>query len=308
MIEGGGSGMAIIKTEKLTKKFGSLVAVDDISLEIAGGECFGLLGPNGAGKTTLIRLLTAVSPPTSGAIWMMGKDLKAAHRQVKQALGVVPQGDNLDPDLSVLQNLLTYARYFAIPREEARRRSHEVLRLFQLQEKQNSRIRELSGGMKRRLLIARGLLNQPRILILDEPSSGLDPQSRHLVWQKLRELKAGGVTLLLCTQNMDEAFLLCDRVAVIHLGRILVTGTPRELVARYVGDRVLEIELDSSRRDEIIRRLGEARLEYEEAGGVIQVFHFEDGLAARLDGLPGRQRPGTLEDVFFRLTGRSLAE
>jgi lipooligosaccharide transport system ATP-binding protein len=219
--------MAIVKTANLTKKFKELVAVDNVSLEVEEGECFGLLGPNGAGKTSLIRMITAVSPPSEGDIWVDGNDLAKYPRQVKAILGVVPQLDNLDPDLNVLQNLLTFARYFAIPRGEAYRRSLEILNLVQLEDKLNSRINELSGGMKRRLLIGRGLINLPKILILDEPSIGLDPQAKHMVWQKLKELKSQGITQLLCTQNMEEAARLCDRVAVMHQGRVMVIGTPQ---------------------------------------------------------------------------------
>ncbi|MFC2007587.1 ABC transporter ATP-binding protein [Chloroflexota bacterium] len=297
--------MTIIKTTNLTKKFKELVAVDNLGLEIAAGECFGLLGPNGAGKTSIIRMITGVSPPTGGEIWVDGKDLAKVPREVKAILGVVPQIDNLDPDLRVLQNLLTFARYFNIPGDEARRRSMEVLHLFQLEDKQKSRIKELSGGMKRRLLIARGLINQPRIIILDEPSIGLDPQSRHLVWQKLTELKSQGVTQLLCTQNMEEALLLCDRIAIIHLGKILAIDTPRELISRYTGNRIWEIELTPDNRDKVISQLTELKLEFEELGNIVNVFHIDDKLAAEL---PGRPRSATLEDVFFRLTGRTLIE
>lgn len=300
--------MAIIKTINLTKKFKELVAVDNISLEIEEGECFGLLGPNGAGKTSLIRMITAVSPPTNGDIWVMGKNLTKFPGAVKTTLGVVPQIDNLDPDLTVLQNLITFARYFAIAKNEAYHRSREVLRLFQLEDKQNSRIKELSGGMKRRLLLARGLINHPQIMILDEPTIGLDPQAKHLVWQKLKELKSQGVTQLLCTQNMEEAALLCDRVAIIHLGRILIADTPQELIVRYVGNKIWEIELTSGERNKVIKELTSHRLEFEETGSTIQVFHLEGKLAGRLMNFPGRPRPATLEDVFFRLTGRSLAE
>lgn len=300
--------MPIIQVKDLTKKFGELVAVDNISLEIEEGECFGLLGPNGAGKTSLIRMITAVSPPTRGDIQVNGKDLSKYPREVKATLGVVPQIDNLDPDLTVLNNLLTFARYFEIPRNEAYRRSLEVLHLFQLEDKKKSRIKQLSGGMKRRLLIARGLINQPRIMILDEPSIGLDPQARHLVWQKLRELKSQGVTQLLCTQNMEEAAILCDRVAVMHLGRILVIDTPRELISRYVGSRVWEFDSARGDRDKIIKELESHHLEFEEAGSIIQVFHIEDESNIKLTVSPDRTRPATLEDVFFKLTGRLLVE
>ena len=303
--------MAVIVAWHLTKKFKDLVAVDDVSLEIEEGECFGLLGPNGAGKTSLIRMIIAISPPTRGNIWVQGKDLKVYPRQVKAILGVVPQIDNLDEDLTVLQNLTTFARYFAIPRDEAHRRSLELLRFFKLEEKHHSRIRELSGGMKRLLLLARGLINQPEIMILDEPTIGLDPQTKHLVWQKLGELKAQGVTQLLCTQNMEEAAVLCDRVTVMHLGKILVQDSPQALLARYVGDEVLGIEVNSGNRGEIIEELTSGGFEFVDVGDTIQVFHVSrDELARGLKNLPERliQRPTTLEDVFFRLTGRTLAE
>ena len=303
--------MVIIKTRNLTKKFKDLLAVDNLNLEIEEGECFGLLGPNGAGKTSLVRMIIAVSPPTEGDIWVLGKDLRLYSRQVKAILGVVPQLDNLDPDLTVLQNLVTFARYFEIPRNEAHRRSMEVLSLFKLEDKRNSRIRELSGGMKRRLLIARSLINMPKIMILDEPTIGLDPQAKHLVWQKLSELKTQGVTQLVCTQNMEEATLLCDRVAIMHQGKILSLDTPRELISRYVGDQILEIEVRAGERDNIIKELASRRLDFEDVGDKIQVFHtnrneLAEGLESFPDGL--RQRSATLEDVFFRLTGRTLAE
>jgi lipooligosaccharide transport system ATP-binding protein len=303
--------MTIIKTKNVTKKFRDLVAVDGVDLEIEEGECFGLLGPNGAGKTSLIRIITAVSPPTTGDVWVLGYDLRTHSRQVKAILGVVPQLDNLDPDLTVLQNLMTFARYFNIAKNEARQCSMEVLRLFELEDKCNSRIRELSGGMKRRLLIARGLINLPKIMILDEPTIGLDPQGKYLVWHKLIELKSQGVTQLLCTQNMEEATVLCDRVAIMHQGKILSLGTPQGLISRYVGNELWEIEVNSEERDKIVRELESRGLDFEDAGGKIHVFHIEADESTRgLVNFPERlrQRPATLEDVFFRLTGRSLAE
>lgn len=303
--------MAIIVTQHVTKKFKDLVAVDDVSLAVEEGECFGLLGPNGAGKTSLIRMIIAISPPTEGDIWVQGKDLKVYPRQVKAILGVVPQMDNLDEDLTVLQNLTTFARYFAIPKDEAYRRSLELLRLFQLEEKHHSRIRELSGGMKRLLLIARGLINRPEIMVLDEPTVGLDPQTKHLVWQKLGELKAQGITQLLCTQNMEEAATLCDRVIVMHRGKILDQDTPRALIARYVGDEVLGIEVNLGNREQVIRELTGFGCDFVDVGDVIRVFQVSrNELTSRLPDLPGRliERSATLEDVFFRLTGSKLEE
>ena len=303
--------MTIIRTQNLTKSFRDVLAVDNVNLEVEEGECFGLLGPNGAGKTSLVRMIIAVSPPTKGGIWVLGKDIATHSRQVKAILGVVPQLDNLDPDLTVLQNLMTFARYFDIPKNEARRRSMEVLSLFELQNRCSSKIRELSGGMKRRLLIARGLINMPKILVLDEPTIGLDPQAKYLVWHKLTELKSQGVTLLLCTQNMEEATVLCDRVAIMHQGRIISLDAPKKLISRHVGNEVWEIDVDSEGRDKTVKELESRGLRYEEVGGKIHIFHVEAEEPIRgLLNSPEqvRRRPATLEDVFFKLTGRSLLE
>jgi lipooligosaccharide transport system ATP-binding protein len=303
--------MFVITIRNLIKQFKDLLAVDAVNLNVKGGECFGLLGPNGAGKTSLIRMLTAVSPPTRGEIHVLGQDLKTHSREVKAMIGVVPQLDNLDPDLTVLQNLTTFARYFDMPKDEAAQRSIELITLFELENKRNSHIRELSGGMKRRLLLARGLINMPKILILDEPTIGLDPQGKHLVWQKLIELRSQGITILLCTQNMEEAILLCDRVAIMHQGKILTIGVPAELISHYVGDSVSEIEVKPTERDKIVEDIKSQELDFDVVGNTITVFRLQDDeplkgmtdLQAQL-----RKRPATLEDVFFRLTGRSLAE
>ncbi|MBI2868305.1 MAG: ABC transporter ATP-binding protein [Chloroflexi bacterium] len=297
--------MAIIRTVKLTKHYRDLVAVDEADLEVEENECFGLLGPNGAGKTTLIRMITGVSPPTRGEIWINNISLLAEPRRVKALLGVVPQKENLDPDLNVFQNLLTFTRYFDIPDREARRRSAEILDFFELREKRHNSIRELSGGMKRRLLLARGLINQPKILVLDEPSVGLDPQGKYQVWQKLKDLRAQGVTQLLSTQNMEEAALLCNRVAIINLGKILVIDRPRELVSRFIGERTWEIETNSHDRTEIIAELRELKVDFQEAGGTIKLFNISDAVK---DRFPVTSRQANLEDVFFKLTGRSLTE
>ncbi len=303
--------MAIIVTRNLTKKYKQLIAVDKVNLAIEEGECFGLLGPNGAGKTTLTRLITGVSPSTSGEVWIEGKALKAYAREIKAAIGVVFQEDNLDQDLTVLQNLIAFARYFDIPRKEAYRRSLEVLRVFELETKLKSNLRELSGGMKRRLLIARGLINHPRVLVLDEPTSGLDPQARHLVWQKLKEQKNQGVTQVLSTQNMEEAAILCDRLAIMHQGKILSLDTPENLIRRHVGREVWEISVDSEDRGKMLNELSNRGLEFEDTPGNILIFHVDSeeplaGLIASTERL--RHRPATLEDVFLRLTGRKLNE
>ena len=303
--------MAIIRTKELIKRFKHVLAVDRVSLEIEEGECFGLLGPNGAGKTSLIRMITAVSPPTAGEIWVDGKSLDDCAREAKAMMGVVPQLDNLDPDLTVWQNLMTFARYFNVPGKVARQRCGDLLALLKLEEKRNSAIRELSGGMRRRLLIARGLINDPRIVILDEPTIGLDPQARHLVWHKLSELDARGVTRILCTHNMDEAATLCDRVAIMYEGRILALDSPAALVARHVGREVWEIQVDAQERERVVAGLESRQLDFEDAGTHLYVFHLdaEHALGDVVDnGRRVKQRPATLEDVFFRLTGRSLVE
>jgi lipooligosaccharide transport system ATP-binding protein len=297
--------MPVIKVSNVTKRFKELLAVDGIDLEIEERECFGLLGPNGAGKTTLIRMLTAVSPMTEGEITVLGMDLKKYPREVKARLGVIPQVDNLDEDLTVIQNLMTFARYFAIRKDVARRRSLEILQSMQLEDKRDSKIDELSGGMKRRLLIGRGLINDPDIIILDEPSIGLDPQARHMVWQKLRELKSKGVTQLLCTQNMEEAERLCDRVAIINQGRIIDIDTPGKLVLKYIGHQVWEIDLSKTDRDAVVGELKRRHLEYEELTDMLHVVSHD---LKSIKELPGMGRAATLEDVFFKLTGRSLNE
>jgi lipooligosaccharide transport system ATP-binding protein len=303
--------MAIIVAKNLSKKYKDLLAVDDVSLEVKEGECFGLLGPNGAGKTSLIRMITAVSPPLSGDIGVAGMDLKKHPRQVKAIFGIVPQIDNLDEDLTVLQNLTTFARYFGISKTVAHTRGCELLRLFRLEEKSGGRIKELSGGMRRLLLIARGLVNQPRITIFDEPTVGLDPQTRHLVWQQLTELKAQGTTQLLCTQNMEEAAVLCDRVAIMNLGRILSLDSPRALISRHVGETVLEVEVTSINRIGVTEELTKHAIEFLDVGNTIKVLGVNrEQLPASLLGTAEelRLRPATLEDVFFRLTGKTLEE
>jgi lipooligosaccharide transport system ATP-binding protein len=303
--------MAVIKTQNLTKKYRELVAVNNVNLEVTKGECFGLLGPNGAGKTSLLKMITAVSPPTSGDIWVLGKNLSTDSRAVKAKLGVVPQQDNLDEDLNVIQNLVTFARYFDLPKKEAEQRSLEILHLFELESKRDSHIRELSGGMRRRLLIGRGLINQPQLIILDEPTIGLDPQAKHLVWRKLTELRFQGVTQLICTHNMDEAATICDRVAIMHLGKILSLDKPPELVTRYVGKEVWVIEVASEETANILEKVKSLGLDFEIAENRIHLFHLDsDETVNSLCQSPIslQRRPGTLEDVFLRLTGRTLLE
>ena len=281
-------------------------------LDIAGGECFGLLGPNGAGKTSLVRMIVGVSPISEGSIVVDGKDITREPRLIKAQLGVVPQEENLDPDLTVLDNLVTFARYFDIPRDEARQRALANLQLFELQDRQKSKIEELSGGMKRRLLIARALTNRPKILVLDEPTVGLDPQTKHLVWRKLRTLKAQGTTLLLCTQNMDEASFLCDRLAIMNDGRIVALGSPQELVAKHGGSQIIEVRVRSTeRRDLVLSMMSERGLQWQEIEETLYIYQgdgqvLDEELESELAIM--NQHVPTLEDVFLKLTRRSLKE
>ncbi|MFA4837321.1 MAG: ABC transporter ATP-binding protein [Dehalococcoidia bacterium] len=303
--------MLIIETRDIIKKYGALTAVAGVSLRIEAGECFGLLGPNGAGKTTLVKMIIAVAPITSGQALVAGMDVTRKPRQIKALIGVVPQEENLDPDFSVLKNLLVFSRYFDIPSAEAKRRALVNLELFELAVRQKSKIRELSGGMKRRLLIARGLINQPRILVLDEPSVGLDPQTKHMVWQKLNSLKQQGTTLLLTTQNMDEAAVLCDRLAIMNEGRIVALGSPGSLIAEYGGKQIIQAKTDSASKGLVEAELKRQGFYWQEMGETIYIIQPD---SAGLTGLLSEklvvvsQRIPTLEDVFLRLTGRSLTE
>ncbi len=302
----------IIRARGLTKRFGDLVAVDGIDFSVDEGECFGMLGPNGAGKTSTIRMISCVSPLTAGELWVSGMDVTTSGREIKARLGVVSQEENLDPDLSVRQNLLVYARYFDIPAAEARARADEVLELFQLDDRRDEIVDNLSGGMKRRLIIARALINQPSILVLDEPTTGLDPQARHLVWRKLRLLQSQGITLLLTTHYMEEAAHLCDRIIIINLGKILAEGTPAGLIEQHVGRQVLELRIQDGTRDaaiEILRRYEGLRLE--DVEDLVYVFGPAQEWAEVIEALREfrdhvRLREATMEDVFLQLTGRGL--
>jgi lipooligosaccharide transport system ATP-binding protein len=304
---------SVIVGRRLTKRYGSLTAVKGIDFAIESQECFGFLGPNGAGKTTTMRMIYGFSPVTEGELHVLGKDVQTEIRAIKQQIGVIPQEDNLDPDLKVLQNLLVYARYFDIPKHIARERAQEALELLQLWERRVAFIRELSGGMKRRLIIARALINKPDLLIADEPTTGLDPQARHLVWQKLRQLKSRGVTLVLTTHYMEEAAQLCDRVAIMDQGKILDVGSPQELIEKHVRPEVFELQLSDGARDKLRSRLRELPVQVEEAGDTLYAYT-NDGqkVRAELDAVAGIQRlvqrQATLEDVFLKLTGHALAE
>jgi len=300
----------IIQARGLTKRYGELVAVAGIDFSVEAGECFGFLGPNGAGKTSTIRMVCCQSPPTAGELWVDGLEVTTQGRRIKARLGVAPQEINLDPDFTVLHNLLVYARYFGLPTEVARQRAREVLELFHLGEKATSPVQELSGGMKRRLVVARAWIHQPRILVLDEPTAGLDPQARHLVWQKLRQFQAQGTTILLTTQNMEEAARLCHRLVIMHQGRILAQGRPQELVERYVGSQVVEVPLELARRSRLMERLPATPLAWETVEDTVYIFARDGRALLQATGpLEGATyRPATLEDVFLHLTGRGLTE
>ena len=296
----------------LTKRFGDLVAVDGSGFEVGAGECFGLLGPNGAGKTTIVRMIHAVVPVTAGDLLVLGHRVDREPAAVKRRLGVVPQEENLDPDLTPLENLLVFARYFDIPRVEARRRAADLLEFVELTVRAHSPLEALSGGMKRRLLIARALLNQPDLLVLDEPTTGLDPQARHLVWQRLRSLKAQGITQVLTTHYMEEAGQLCDRVALLHAGRILRLGRPVDLVRAEIGDEVIEIRGDVALQHRALALLDGKPIRYERAGDTLYLYVSEGrSLLPALGALRPSyllHRPAGLEDLFLKLAGRSLQE
>lgn len=300
-----------VRALDLTKRYGTFTAVDGVSFEIRPGECFGLLGPNGAGKTTTIRMINCTSPLTGGQLWVDGKDVRRQQRAIKSVLGVVSQADSLDGDLTVLQNLVCYGRYFNLPARETLRRAHEVLEFFSLDDRAANTPDELSGGMRRRLLIARVLLHRPRILLLDEPTTGLDPQSRLMVWDKLGELRDEGITILLTTHYMAETSYLCDRLIIIDNGKVLVEGSPGELIERHVGSQVTEVRVEHHERESLEQALSVAGAELDHWGDSIIVYHRNgSGIPPDLDlgSRPVTTRPGNLEDVFLRLTGRGLRE
>ena len=308
---GAASDVKPVVAQNLVKEFGDLVAVRGIDFAVRSGECFGFLGPNGAGKTSTMRMITCASPVTSGSLLVNGLSVQTEARAVKSIIGVVPQGDNLDDEISVINNLRLYAGYFGIGTAEADVRARSALELFQLADRADSQVDELSGGMKRRLLIARGLINEPEILVLDEPTTGLDPQARHLVWRTLRRLKDRGVTMLLTTHYMDEAATLCDRLIVMHEGRILAEGTPQELILRIAGETVIEAHsLDVAALDRVAEHLRDAGAEIEQTPDTVHAFGL-NGSDVTESNVPGAQiysRPANLEDVFLRLTGRRLEE
>ncbi len=303
--------MPLVEARSLVKRFGNVVAVAGISFTVRAGECFGLLGPNGSGKTSTMRLIGCVSPVTSGELRVAGMDVRERPREIRRLIGVVPQEDNLDRDLTVLQNLQVYARYFNLPAGLAHERALAWLQFFQLTERAKSPVDDLSGGMKRRLLIARALMHEPKLLILDEPTTGLDPQARRLVWEQALELKARGITVLLSSHYMDEAAYLCDRLLILDMGRVVEEGSPAELVRRHVSGEVLELRPAPSEREALLTKLEALGVEHQASGPVLFAYP-KDGrtLARELEGAVAQltYRTANLEDVFLRLTGRELRE
>lgn len=304
----------IVSAHGLTKKFGDFEAVRGIDFEIAPGEAFGFLGPNGAGKSSTMRMIGCVSPVTSGTLRLFGLDPATKGRQIRARLGVVPQQDNLDSELTVFDNLVVYGRYFDIPRAECKARARELLEFVQLSDRADSRVEPLSGGMKRRLTIARSLINQPELLLLDEPTTGLDPQARHILWDRLYRLKQQGVTLVLTTHYMDEAEQLCDRLVVMDGGLIVAEGSPRALISEHSTREVLELRFPAgtnAERSRSIADLGERQeilpdrvLVYDDDGESVLHRVHERGVAPE----SALVRRSTLEDVFLRLTGRTLVD
>jgi lipooligosaccharide transport system ATP-binding protein len=307
------SAPVIVATE-LTKKYKDFAAVDGLSFEVAPGESFGLLGPNGAGKSTTMRMVGAVSTRTSGALRILDLDPNDHGPEVRSQLGVVPQQDNLDMELRVRDNLIVYGRYFGMSNAACHKKADELLEFAQLTDRKKSKVDDLSGGMKRRLTIARSLMNDPRILLLDEPTTGLDPQARHILWDRLFRLKEQGTTLLLTTHYMDEAEQLCDRLIVVDKGAIMAEGSPSELIRTYSTKEVVEVRFGSERNAEVAKEIAgfgdrvevlpDRVLIYSEDGDAVLAAIFARGL----EPLTSLVRRSSLEDVFLRLTGRSLIE
>jgi lipooligosaccharide transport system ATP-binding protein len=300
----------IVRARALTKRFGTRVAVDHIDVDVHRGEAFGFLGPNGAGKTSTMRMIACMSPPTDGRLDVLGMEAAAEGPRIRARLGVVPQQDALDNELTVEENLIVYGRYFDIPRREVRRRAAELLEFVQLGERARDDVEPLSGGMKRRLVIARSLINDPELLLLDEPTTGLDPQARHLVWDRLYSLKQRGISLILTTHYMDEAEQLCDRLVVMDEAKIVAEGSPRELIDRYSSREVVELRFPDGLNGELngigtrVEHLADRVLLYADDGDAAAAEVYRRGLQPQSLLV----RRGSLEDVFLRLTGRHLAD
>ena len=304
----------MITATDLTKKYKDFAAVDGISFEVAPGESFGLLGPNGAGKSTTMRMVGAVSTRTSGGLSILGLDPDEHGPEIRSQLGVVPQADNLDQELRVRDNLIVYGRYFGISRAVIAKKADELLEFAQLSDRAKAKVDDLSGGMKRRLTIARALVNDPRILLLDEPTTGLDPQARHILWDRLFRLKEQGTTLVLTTHYMDEAEQLCDRLVVVDKGTIMAGGSPASLIRDHSSREVLEVRFGSERNAVVAEQIKNAgdrvevlpdRILIYSANGEAELAKMTD---AGLEPITSLVRRSSLEDVFLRLTGRSLIE
>ena len=312
----GGAGPSTLVGRGLRKSYGDFEAVRGVDFEVYAGECFGFLGPNGAGKTSTMKMIYAAAVPTGGELSVVGLDVTRHDREVKRRIGVVPQENNLDEGLKVRENLLVYGRYFDLPRKLVLQRADELLDFVQLTEKAEEKVEALSGGMKRRLLIARALVNDPDLVVLDEPTTGLDPQARHLVWDKLRELARAGKTLILTTHYMEEAARLCDRLVIMEGGDIIAGGSPADLVREYVSPQVLEFRSDQASLQALRPILEEAADSVEEGGSVETLVAFSRDAHAvtervREAGIRVENtvhREAGLEDVFMRLTGRRLAD
>ncbi len=304
----------VISATGLTKRYGDVTAVDGIDFEIPRGESFGFLGPNGAGKSTTMRMISATSTPSAGRLSVLGLDTAEHGPEIRAQLGIVPQSDLLDEELRVIDNLVVYGRYFQLPRAYVKERAEHLLDFAQLREKRTARVDGLSGGMKRRLTIARGLINEPRILLLDEPTTGLDPQARHILWDRLFRLKEEGVTLVVTTHFMDEAEQLCDRLVVMDHGRIVAEGSPLQLIRQYSTREVLEVRFGSERNAVVVEQLADVAERLEVLPDRI-LLYTDDGEAALervtsrgLQPLTSLVRRASLEDVFLTLTGRSLID
>jgi lipooligosaccharide transport system ATP-binding protein len=305
----------LIRARGLTKRFGEFTAVAGIDFELSRGEVFGFLGPNGAGKSSTMRMIGCVSPPSGGELTILGLDPVKDGPAIRARLGVVPQEDTLDVELTVRENLLIYGRYFGLPRDVIRERTAQLLDFVQLTERAGDQVEPLSGGMKRRLTIARSLISEPEILLLDEPTTGLDPQARHVVWDRLYRLKQQGVTLVLTTHYMDEAEQLCDRLVVMDGGKIAAEGSPRELIETYSTNEVLELRFALAEQDQAAEKLADVPAERIEVLADRILLYTADGdealAAVRARGLEpvtSLVRRSTLEDVFLRLTGRRLED
>lgn len=303
---------SLVVARGLTKRFGTLTAVNEVSFEIRSGEVLGFLGPNGAGKTTAIRMLSCTSPLTAGSLSVFGLNVVTSPRTIKAQIGVVPQDNNYDPEMTVVENLLTYGRYFRLDHRLVAQRAHELLEFVQLSEKSDRNVEELSGGMKRRLILARSLINKPRMLIMDEPTTGLDPQARRLIWQRIRELRHSGVTIVITTHYMEEAEQICNRLLVMNDGRIVAEGSPKALIEQHAGSEVLELVPEVPDSADFISLLNRCP-HHQQLGEKFEIFTNDcpnalETIRAQVKLVSYGIRRATLEDVFIRLTGRELKD